>query len=113
MNILQVQIARVWHYYNGRYYYDTKTILENAARSNTKVVRDQYRVTISDPNFNAIEDRMLCRLASLSRDRFTAIADSQRKLLRGELEMKQATDIRDHLTLLYAMQNVCQPYIVS
>ncbi|MHA1712489.1 MAG: hypothetical protein ACTSW4_00370 [Candidatus Ranarchaeia archaeon] len=72
---------------------------------NTKVVKDRYRVTISDPNFNAIEDRMLCRLSSLSRERFDAIAESQRRLLLGKLDMNQAQAIRDHLTLMYATQN--------
>ena len=72
---------------------------------NTRVVNDHYRVTISDPNFNAIEDRMLCRLSSLSRDRFDAIANSQRRLLLGQIDMDQAQQIRDHLTLTYATQN--------
>ncbi|MHA1916803.1 MAG: hypothetical protein ACTSUV_00605, partial [Candidatus Ranarchaeia archaeon] len=72
---------------------------------NTKVSKHGYKVTISDPNFNAVEDRMLCRLSSLDRERFIAIAESQRKLLLGDLDLiEEAVKIRDHITLSYAVQ---------
>jgi hypothetical protein len=64
-----------------------------------------YEVTIGDPNFNAIEDRMICRLHRLTKERFTEIANSQMKMALGQTNMdKMASTIRDHVTLTYAIQ---------
>jgi len=63
-----------------------------------------YKITISDPNFNAIEDRMLVRLHRMTKQRFKELLDSQRRLAMGEIKMKYADAIRDHLTLVYAIQ---------
>jgi hypothetical protein len=64
-----------------------------------------YEVTVQDPNFNAIEDRMLCRLHRLTKQRFVEIAQSQMKLALGEIDIeKGAKQIRDHLTLVYAIE---------
>lgn len=73
---------------------------------NTKVHERGYEVTISDPNFNAIEDRMLCRLHRLTKEKYKELSKSQRALMLGEMrdKMKLAHKIRDHLTLVYAIQ---------
>ncbi len=64
-----------------------------------------YEVTVQDPNFNAIEDRMLCRLHRLTKQRFIEIAQSQMKLALGEINIeKGAKQIQDHLTLVYAIE---------
>lgn len=64
-----------------------------------------YEVTVQDPNFNAIEDRMLCRLHRLTKKRFVEIAQSQMRLSLGEIDMeKGASQIRDHLALIYAIE---------
>ncbi|UCE96427.1 MAG: hypothetical protein JSV51_02140 [Candidatus Bathyarchaeota archaeon] len=64
-----------------------------------------YEVTIQDPNFSAIEDRMLCRLHRLTKQRFVEIADSQMRLAFGEIDIEEgAQDIRDHLSLVYAAE---------
>ncbi|MCS7095990.1 MAG: hypothetical protein RMK50_02845 [Nitrososphaerota archaeon] len=64
-----------------------------------------YEVTVSDPNFNAVEDRMLCRLHRLTKKRFVEIAQSQRRLAFGEIDTeKGARKIRDHVTLVYAIE---------
>jgi len=64
-----------------------------------------YEVTIHDPNFNAIEDRMLCRLHRLTKERFVEIAKSQMRLALGEIDTeKGARKVRDHLTLVYAIE---------
>ncbi len=70
---------------------------------NTKTLEKGYKVTISDPNFNAIEDRMLCSLHKMTRERFEAIAKSQRDLSLGKIKFDKAKQIRDHLTLVYAI----------
>ena len=64
-----------------------------------------YEVTVQDPNFNAIEDRMLCRLHRLTKERFVEIAKSQMRLALGEIDTeKGAREVRDHLTLVYAIE---------
>jgi hypothetical protein len=71
---------------------------------NTRVFGNSYIVTVSDPNFNAIEDRMLCRLHKMSKERFSAIDESRMKLELGELDFGLAGKLRDHMTLIYAIE---------
>lgn len=64
-----------------------------------------YEVTVQDPNFDAIEDRMLCRLHRLTKQRYLEIARSQMRLVYGKIDIeKGAQKIRDHLTLVYAIE---------
>ncbi len=64
-----------------------------------------YEVTVQDPNFNAIEDRMLCRLHRLTKQRFVEIAQSQIRLAFGEIDIeKGAKQIRDYVALVYAIE---------
>jgi hypothetical protein len=73
---------------------------------NTKVLGRGYEVTIADPNFNAIEDRMICRLHRLTKERFVEIAESQMRLALGETSVdgKGSRLIRDHVSLVYAIE---------
>jgi len=72
---------------------------------NVSVHERGYAVTIRDPNFNAIEDRMLCRLHRLTKERFIEITKSQMKLALGSIDIEEsARRIRDHLTLVYAIE---------
>ena len=72
---------------------------------NTQVMGRGYEVTIGDPNFNAIEDRMICRLHRLTKERFVEIAQSQMRLALGEVSVdKGARQIRDHVSLIYAIE---------
>lgn len=71
---------------------------------NTRSEGFGYEVTISDPNFSAIEDRMLCRLHLMSKERFLAIEESNARLELGEIDFALAEKIRHHLTLVYAIQ---------
>jgi hypothetical protein len=72
---------------------------------NTKIEGKMgYRVTVGDPNFNAIEDRMIVRLHRMTRERYDELKKSQRKLALGEMNFSLADRIRDHLVLVYAVQ---------
>jgi len=72
---------------------------------NTQVSKDTgYRVTVADPNFNAIEDRMLVRMHRMTKQRLRELSRNQRELAMGRLKMRLAGEIRDHLTLVYAIQ---------
>ncbi len=63
-----------------------------------------YWTTIADPNFAALEDRMLLRFHQMTRDRFRAVEASAERLELGKLEFSLAERIRDHLTLVYAAE---------
>lgn len=72
---------------------------------NTEVSKNTgYRVTVADPNFNAIEDRMLVRMHRMTKQRLRELSRNQRELAMGRLRMWRAGEIRDHLTLVYAIQ---------
>ncbi len=71
---------------------------------NTRVFKRGYEVTVKDPNFSAIEERMLCRLHRLTKERYREIAEKQMELVLGKLKMEKAREIRDHLTLIHAIE---------
>jgi len=72
-----------------------------------------YEVTVQDPNFNAIEDRMLCRLHRLTKQRFVEIAQSQMRLAFGEIDIEEgAKQIRDHVALVHAIETR-HPHVAS
>jgi len=64
----------------------------------------EYKVSMRDPNFNAVEDRMLCRLHVLTKERYEALAEAQTRAWRGETKYELAEKIRDHLTLIHAIE---------
>jgi hypothetical protein len=63
-----------------------------------------YWTTIADPNFAALEDRMLLRFHPMTRARFRAVEASAERLELGELDFDLAGPIRDHLTLVHAVE---------
>ncbi|MEA1994228.1 MAG: hypothetical protein U9N35_07550 [Euryarchaeota archaeon] len=69
---------------------------------NTKVFDRGYRTTVRDPNFNAIEDRMLCRLHRLTPERYRTIAESQKNIALGRIDLGKSSVIREHLSYVYA-----------
>jgi uncharacterized protein involved in tolerance to divalent cations len=75
---------------------------------NTRVYERGYEVTVNDPNFNAIEDRMLCRLHRLTKEKYRELAESQRRLMLGISARRMAEvapRIRDHVTLIYSLSS--------
>jgi hypothetical protein len=63
-----------------------------------------YWTTIGDPNFAALEDRMLLRFHPMTRERFRAVEASAERLELGDLDFALAGQIRDHLTLVHAIE---------
>jgi len=63
-----------------------------------------YWTTISDPNFAALEDRMLLRFHPMTRERFRAVEASAERLDLGELDFSLGERIHDHLTLVHAIE---------
>jgi hypothetical protein len=65
---------------------------------------NDYWTTIADPNFAALEDRMLLRFHPMTRERFRAVEESAERLELGELDFALAERTRDHLTLVHAIE---------
>lgn len=63
-----------------------------------------YWTTIADPNFAALEDRMLLRFHAMTRERFRAVEASAERLELGDLDFALAQRIRDHLVLVHAIE---------
>lgn len=63
-----------------------------------------YWTTIADPNFAALEDRMLLRFHPMTRERFRAVESSAERLELGQLDFALADRLRDHLVLVHAIQ---------
>ncbi len=64
-----------------------------------------YWPTIADPNFAALEDRRLLRFHPMTRERFRAVEASAERLELGAIAFELAGAIRDHLTLVHAIQS--------
>ncbi|HDM92399.1 MAG TPA: hypothetical protein ENG69_03280, partial [Candidatus Korarchaeota archaeon] len=71
---------------------------------NTRVGSRGYEVTVSDPNFNAIEERMLCRLHRMTKERYLEIARRQMEMAMGKISLEGADLLRAHLTLVHAAE---------
>ncbi len=63
-----------------------------------------YWTTIADPNFAALEDRMLLRFHPMTRERFRAVEGATERLELGDMDFVMAERLRDHLTLVHAIQ---------
>jgi hypothetical protein len=63
-----------------------------------------YWTTMGDPNFAALEDRMLLRFHQMTRERFRAVEASAERLELGLIDFPLARPLRDHLTLVHAIQ---------
>ncbi len=63
-----------------------------------------YWTTVADPNFAALEDRMLLRFHQMTRERFRAVEASAERLELGQIDFALADRIRDHVTLLHAIE---------
>ncbi|HZY91902.1 MAG TPA: hypothetical protein VFG07_03885 [Thermoplasmata archaeon] len=63
-----------------------------------------YWTTIADPNFAALEDRMLLRFHPMTRERFRAVEGSAERLELGRLDFSLASQIHDHLVLVHAIE---------
>jgi hypothetical protein len=64
-----------------------------------------YWTTIADPNFAALEDRMLLRFHPMTRERFRAVEASAERLELGQIAFDLAPALRDHLVLVHAIES--------
>ena len=68
---------------------------------NTHTRENGWKVTIEDPNFNAIEDRMLCKIFINNERRERAIYENMVRRISGDIEWYLSEELRKHLTYSY------------
>ncbi len=68
---------------------------------NTHLTKKGWKVTIRDPNFSAIEDRMVCRVFVNDETREKAIYENMVRKINGEIEWYLSGVLRKHLTATY------------
>ena len=68
---------------------------------NLKLTRTGYRNTMSDPNFAAVEDRMICKLFINTREREEQIFSNKLRMGRGEVDFHLADTLKKHMTYTY------------
>jgi len=68
---------------------------------NLKLTKHGYKDTMSDPNFSAVEDRMICKLFLNTEKRKRLIFDNMMRISNGEVEFYLADTLRKHITYTY------------
>ncbi len=68
---------------------------------NTQVSKGKWRSTINDPNFNAVEDRMLCKLFLNTPERRKLIWENMKRIAAGKVDYYLADTLRKHMTYTY------------
>jgi len=66
---------------------------------NTSIKNHRSKVTITDPNFNAIEERTLLKMFENTDERTSWLRNNQKRLIKGDIIFSMAEDIRQHITL--------------
>ncbi len=72
---------------------------------NTQVNKGKWRTTINDPNFNAVEDRMLCKLFLNTQERRKLIWENMKRIAAGKVNYYLAEPLRKHMTYTYHLLN--------
>ena len=72
---------------------------------NTQVNKGKWRSTINDPNFNAVEDRMLCKLFLNTQERRKLIWENMKRIAAGKVNYYLADPLRKHMTYTYHLLN--------
>ncbi len=68
---------------------------------NTKFSNGKWNTTINDPNFNAIEDRMICKVFINEDIREREIYDNMVRRVEGTIDWYLSEPLRKHLTYTY------------
>ena len=74
---------------------------------NLKLTKYGYKDTMSDPNFSAVEDRMICKLFVNTREREEQVFKNMMRISSGDVDFYLADALRKHITYTYhwAMTN--------
>lgn len=84
--------------YRGSWFFAVNyNVAEKGARNATTLQQN--------PNFQAIEDRMLATVHEQTPDRYRAVAENAERIAMGIVDFDLASQIQDHLMLVYAIQS--------
>ena len=79
---------------------------------NTHVSGGRWRSTINDPNFSAVEDRMLCKLFINTSERRRLIWENMKRIASGKVDYYLAPVLRRHVTYTYYILRKDMPKVV-
>lgn len=68
---------------------------------NLKLTKGGYKDTMNDPNFAAVEDRMICKLFVNTKEREEQIFENMLRISSGDVEFYLADTLRSHITYTY------------
>ena len=68
---------------------------------NLKLGKNGYKSTMSDPNFAAVEDRMICKLFINTKEREEQIFNNMLRIGSGDVDFYLADTLRKHITYTY------------
>jgi len=79
---------------------------------NTQISKGRWKSTINDPNFNAVEDRMLCKLFLNTKERRRLIWENMKRIAGGKVRYYLADTLRKHVTYTYHLLIIKRPKVV-
>ena len=79
---------------------------------NTQISKGRWKSTINDPNFNAVEDRMLCKLFLNTKERRRLIWENMKRIAGGKVRYYLADTLRKHVTYTYHLLTINRPKVV-
>jgi len=79
---------------------------------NTQISKGRWRSTINDPNFNAVEDRMLCKLFLNTSERRKLIWENMKRIVAGKVNYYLADTLRKHITYTYHLLQMNSPKVI-
>ena len=79
---------------------------------NTQISKGRWKSTINDPNFNAVEDRMLCKLFLNTKERRRLIWENMKRIAGGKVRYYLADTLRKHVTYTYHLLTIKRPKVV-
>ena len=79
---------------------------------NTQSTRSGWRNTMGDPNFSAVEDRMICKLFLNTSERRRRIWENMKRIASGKVDYSLAPTLRMHITYTYHLLTTKRPKVI-
>ncbi len=79
---------------------------------NTEITRGRWKNTMGDPNFSAVEDRMICKLFLNTSQRRRLIWENMKRIASGKVDYYLADTLRRHITYTYHLLQEKRPKVV-
>ncbi len=79
---------------------------------NTEIARGRWKNTMGDPNFSAVEDRMICKLFLNTSERRKLIWENMKRIAGGRVNYYLADTLRRHVTYTYHLLQERAPKVI-